>query len=125
MSTLPLTQRQTAYAGRGYFATRDIEPGERILQVREPLAYAIDSKRFQDTCESCLLQGDFNSSHCARSTSNTPTLRSCTGCKVVKYCRRVSILSLPCTLRFFLRSPSLRSFSVVLYVDDFLTECVS
>ena len=74
--------RQTAHAGLGLFTSERIEAGEFIFSIERPLITALDSGRLTDTCEWCLRvvrDGE----------EGEQRLRSCTGCKVVRYCRKV------------------------------------
>lgn len=83
--THPLFEEKlTVTAGRGLFATQDISPEASILQVKAPLAYALNTEELNNTCEWCLLSRDDG-------LGPDSTLRVCKGCKVVRYCSTVSL----------------------------------
>jgi SET and MYND domain-containing protein len=67
--------------GNGLFAKTDIKPGEDVLHIKTPFVAILDSPRLEDTCAGCFGKRQMD-------TGNE--LKACTGCRVVKYCDRVS-----------------------------------
>ena len=67
--------------GNGLFATTNIKPGEDVLHIKTPFVAILDSPRLEDTCAGCFGKRQMD-------TGNE--LKACTGCRVVKYCDRVS-----------------------------------
>lgn len=67
--------------GNGLFATADINPGEDVLHIKTPFVAVLDSPRLEDTCAGC---------YGKRQMETGNDLKACTGCRVVKYCDRVS-----------------------------------
>jgi SET and MYND domain-containing protein len=70
--------------GNGLFATSDIKPGEDVLHIKTPFVAVLDSPRLEDTCAGCFGK---------RQMETGNELKACTGCRVVKYCDRVSFRS--------------------------------
>ena len=81
-------ERKTIYAGKGYFASQDLLPGTEILQIKEPLAYALNVKDLENTCESCLRRR--NDDIGDRDRRSGLPLQHSTGCRVIRYCSKVS-----------------------------------
>lgn len=91
--------------GNGLFATTDINPGEDVLHIKTPFVAVLDSPRLEDTCAGCFGK---------RQAETGNELKACTGCRVVKYCDRVScdgdrsfaccliLLVLPMTMSFLI-----------------------
>jgi SET and MYND domain-containing protein len=67
--------------GNGLFATSDIKIGEDVVHAKVPFVAVLDSPRLEDTCSGC-----FGKMQMEGGTD----LKACTGCRVVKYCDRVS-----------------------------------
>lgn len=67
--------------GNGLFATSDIGPGDTVLHIEAPFVAILDSPRLKDTCAGCFGK---------RQMETGNELKACTGCRVVKYCDRVS-----------------------------------
>ena len=109
-------ERSTATAGRGYVAAHDINSGEQIFRVNEPLATALNTKNLEDTCDRC-----FRTDEEEVTIGSSLSLKYCTGCRVVRYCSKVSRgfllwvpvcwFSLPCSSRI---SGRFRSVCIVL-----------
>lgn len=76
-------------AGTGIFAATNIPVGGTVMLIQRPFVAVLDTERLQDTCSGCLGQH-----HCNRDVK--VELKACTGCRVVKYCNKVS-WSLPHT----------------------------
>jgi SET and MYND domain-containing protein len=70
-------------AGTGIFAATNISVGGTVMLVQRPFVAVLDTERLQDTCSGCLGQH-----HCKRDVN--VELKACTGCRVVKYCNKVS-----------------------------------
>lgn len=100
--------RPSPTAGNGLFATRDIPAGSTILIKARPLIGELDLARLQDTCHNCFLwaykatkscpihgtQGPVPDCPGCAEESQHPEVKSCTGCKKVKYCSKVCHYSL-------------------------------
>ena len=72
--------------GNGLFATGDIKVGEDVVYAKTPFVAVLDSPRLEDTCAGCFGK---------RQMEGNADLKACTGCRVVRYCDRVSfVLSL-------------------------------
>ena len=102
MPKLPshIQPRSTSGAGTGLFTDHSIAAGAEIIRIDQPLVAVLDSPHLQNTCANCFLQlpssaddaagnrvialrdGDSNEREKRR-------LRSCLGCKVVRYCSQV------------------------------------
>lgn len=67
--------------GNGLFATADMNPGDTVLHIEAPFVAILDSPRLEDTCAGCFGK---------RQVETGSELKACTGCRVVKYCDRVS-----------------------------------
>lgn len=67
--------------GNGLFATADINPGDTVLHIEAPFVAILDTPRLEDTCAGCFGK---------RQMETGNELKACTGCRVVKYCDRVS-----------------------------------
>jgi hypothetical protein len=70
-------------AGTGIFATVDLPVGGTVMLIQRPFVAVLDTERLADTCSGCLGQH-----HCSRDVN--VELKACTGCRVVKYCNKVS-----------------------------------
>ena len=81
--------KPTRDAGSGLFATGTIRPKDLVLQVIEPLVSAIDTPRLKDTCYHCLQSVERSEIGNDRDTTLETSLKACTGCRVVKYCKKV------------------------------------
>lgn len=95
-SVAKVKSKSTPTAGRSLFTTRDIGEGEEITRGR-PFAAALDSKHLQHTCEHCFLwlpdgpQG--GSRFDEKPLDGLTKLKACLGCRVVRYCTKVSLSS--------------------------------
>jgi len=81
--------RPAANAGLGLFTTEALPAGHLISQIQRPLITVLDSARLTDTCEWCLRVVQGGDGSCA-------SLKTCTGCKVVRYCSKVGDGELCC-----------------------------
>ena len=72
--------------GNGLFATEAVEVGEDVVHAKIPFVAVLDSPRLDDTCSGCFGR---------RQMEGDTELKACTGCRVVKYCDRVSLLPEP------------------------------
>ena len=68
--------------GNGLFATDDIKIGEDVIHAKVPFVAVLDTPRLEDTCAGCFGK---------KQLETGGGLKACTGCRVVKYCDRVSI----------------------------------
>ena len=103
-SVLPahISPQEIPNAGRCLVTSKDIGPGELVFQIRRPLALALDAPRLRETCEGCLQwvdgghmgikEGDYGdvATPSGRAVEDTKRLKDCMGCKVVRYCGKVS-----------------------------------
>lgn len=69
--------------GNGLFATTDIKVGEDVVHAKVPFVAVLDKPRLDDTCSACFGK---------RQMETGTELKACTGCRVVKYCDRVSLI---------------------------------
>ena len=96
--------QETSNAGRCLITSKDIGPGELVFQIRRPLALALDAPRLRETCEGCLQwvndghigirednDDDGKGTLSERAIEDTRRLKDCMGCKVVRYCGKVSV----------------------------------
>lgn len=67
--------------GNGLFATTDIKVGEDAVHAKVPFVAVLDTPRLDDTCSACFGK---------RQMEAGTELKACTGCRIVKYCDRVS-----------------------------------
>lgn len=72
--------------GTGLFASSDIHTGEDILRISSPFVAVLDTPRLSDTCSGCFGKRQLNAD------ADQADLKACTGCQVVKYCDRVSLM---------------------------------
>ena len=86
--------RQTQNAGIGVFASEDIGPGELVLHIPRPLVSALDTPHLTDTCYSCYLwlPGNKVDEELEDDGAHQVSLKTCTGCKVVRYCSKVGLI---------------------------------
>ena len=77
----------TATADSGLFTSKDIGPGELIIQIKHPLITILDSARLKQHCEWCLRKGAEDDG--ANKAEDDVRLRACTGCRIVRYCGKV------------------------------------
>lgn len=69
--------------GQGLFATKAIPAGGDVLNIKTPFVAVLDTERLGDTCSGCFGRRYFG--------GDDVSLRACTGCRVLRYCDRVSI----------------------------------
>lgn len=86
--SLPTTisAHQVQGKGTGLFTSKAFDAGQLVFNSEHPLVCIPDNEHLTVTCYNCfylLLPAD-------RSETDQKTLKSCNGCKVVKYCSRVS-----------------------------------
>lgn len=78
----PLKPLSAGAAGTGLFATRAIKAEEAILQEERPLLAVLDSPRLKEACSWCFLY--------TGETDDDVELKVCTGCKILRFCGKVS-----------------------------------
>ena len=85
--TLPkhVSTRPTPSAGTGLFTIRSIDAGDLMFKVERPQITTLDSARLFEYCEWCLVNGRE-----VEDEAGSVRLRACTGCKIVRYCSKVS-----------------------------------
>lgn len=74
--------------GNGLFASAHIKTGEDVLHVKVPFLAVLDSPRLQDTCSGCFGKKQLDAG---------TELKTCTGCRVMKYCDKVGWPICSCT----------------------------
>jgi len=80
---------KSSVAGSGLFASQDIAAGDLIFTLARPAVAALDTKNLGNVCANCfasaadpsILHGEANIQ---------VTVKACTGCKILKYCSKVS-----------------------------------
>ena len=84
-----------ALAGHvGLFATHDVDAGAEILPPERPWLVVVDQANLDRTCNDCLTRVpptgmDVVMSAATFSPLGPVTLKSCRGCRVVRYCSKV------------------------------------
>lgn len=82
----------------GLVAAVTLPPGAPILSIEEPGLVIVDSPHLDDTCDACVAWSPSGASATARgdwsrpgsgAPSPSPSLKSCVGCQVVRYCGKV------------------------------------
>ena len=78
----------------GLFHTSDASPGDAILVIPRPWLTIVDSAHLQDTCSECFTwySGSSlgaNSAGAESEDGSSQALKSCLGCKIVRYCNKV------------------------------------
>ncbi len=103
-----ISAQQTPDAGKCLFTSKDIAGGDLVFRIDQPLALALDAPRLRDTCEGCLQwmndgsTGVGGGDEDGEGGQEIKKLRDCMGCRVVRYCGKVS-------RSFFLRVSGLQS----------------
>jgi hypothetical protein len=65
---------ECGHYGNGLAAKCDLEPGQVIIQITNPLLLVVEEAALGTVCAQCLFQSDH--------------LKKCTGCQVVQYCSK-------------------------------------
>lgn len=82
--------RPSGVDGRGLFAKKNIGAGKVIFEKTHVLIAAFDEDRRQDTCAQCLSSRTGDSVYRAADRSGRrTTVKQCSGCKMVSYCKKV------------------------------------
>ena len=84
--------------GDGHFAFKDISPGEVILRVNNPLVAVPNTSKLSETCSTCFLWEPGAEMYRAGYDRENMKLKACSGCKVAKYCGKVSHSCFICNL---------------------------
>lgn len=81
-----ITAQRVSGKGIGLFTSKPVDAGALVLSIERPLVRVPDNEHLAQTCYNCfyLLPPE------DRSDTVTKTLKTCTGCQVVKYCSQVS-----------------------------------
>ena len=80
-------------AGNGLFASQDIDPGQEIFRIEQPLLSVLDSPHLRDACANCYTWcppsgvGQFG-----EEKGVGVTLKACLGCKINRYCSKVGLI---------------------------------
>ena len=74
-------RRVSTSGGTGLFTTQPIAAGSLVFKIDRPLITVLDSPRLGYNCEWCLV---------SKEDENEVRLRACQGCKVSRYCGKVS-----------------------------------
>lgn len=81
----------------GLFVSKAIPAGEEAFRIDRPLVAVLDSTHLKDTCSNCHLwlaeSGAYLDDGDAGERGKQK-VKACLGCKVLKYCSKVSSLSL-------------------------------
>ena len=79
----PVVSERRASTGRGtgLFTTQPIDAGSLVLKIDRPFINVLDAARLESNCEWCLA---------SKEDENEVRLKACTGCKVSRYCDKVS-----------------------------------
>lgn len=79
----PVVSERRASTGRGTgtFTTLPIAAGSLVFKNDRPLITVLDSARLEYHCEWCLV---------SKEDENEVRLKACNGCKVSRYCEKVS-----------------------------------
>lgn len=85
--------RLTDNMGNGLFATKDINVGEDVLKTNRPFVAVLDTPKLEDTCSGCFGKKQF--------FDGAKPPKACTGCKVVRYCDRVSSIYLSVLVQLY------------------------
>lgn len=75
-------------AGTGLFATTNLHTGSNVLNVPASFATVLDKARLEDTCSNCFGTRSIKAE--ATGGQGVEGLKICTGCRVMKYCDKVS-----------------------------------
>ncbi|KIX06381.1 uncharacterized protein Z518_04357 [Rhinocladiella mackenziei CBS 650.93] len=70
--------------GNGLFASQDTAPKSRVIFVERPLLIALETSKLSTHCYTCLRSPE--DSCYAIVNGGAPSLKICSGCKVVKFC---------------------------------------
>lgn len=82
--------RPAGDAGRGLFATSTIKMGKDVFSMPATFSTVLSTERLKDACSNCFANLPFGVNIMANVDMK---LWACSGCKVVKYCDRVSFPS--------------------------------
>ena len=74
--------------GRGLFAAQDIPAQAQVLLVARPLLVALENSKLSTHCYFCYKTTDDGAETSDEDRSRT--LKTCSGCKTVKFCDQVS-----------------------------------
>ena len=74
-------RRASTRGGTGLFTTQPVAAGSLVFKIDRPLITVLDSTRLEYNCEWCLV---------SREDENEVRLKACNGCKVSRYCDKVS-----------------------------------
>lgn len=83
--------------GNGLFTTSEVAPGEQVVLIKRPFVAVLDTPRLKDSCCGCFTIVDDTSVSSTNGQENedwSSSLKTCTGCKVVKYCNKVCLNSI-------------------------------
>lgn len=91
--------------GKGLFTTKSMKPGDAVLELSQPLAGAVYINHLLDTCAECFVWTEDATRPSSTNDAADPValtvagemavegknaVRACTGCKVLRYCSKVS-----------------------------------
>jgi hypothetical protein len=93
--------------GNGLFTTSEFAPGEPVVLIKRPFVAVLDTPQLKDSCSGCFTVVDDTSVSSTNEKENedlSSSLKTCTGCKVVKYCNKVCLNSI--SFKDFLKTTS-------------------
>ena len=126
-----LKPRSTVDAGRSLFTSEEVPAAIEILRIDSPLVAVLDSSHLQDTCACCFSCLPNIISHREGLPENPQNqerrrLKSCLGCKAVRYCSKVSLRLQRVSMPLLLNSASAACFydGLLFHIcDRFLRPC--
>ena len=77
--------RSTPTAGNGLFALHDLPASALVIQDKSPFVAVLDSPTLTKACSWCFVFAD------EASEDEHLKLSACTGCKIARYCGKVSV----------------------------------
>lgn len=77
--------------GNGLFAADDLRVKFRVLFVARPLLMVLDTAQLKSHCDYCFKSPSDNSIF--SEAGRIDTLKRCTGCSVLRFCDRVSMMA--------------------------------
>ena len=85
-------------AGSGLFTSSELAGGQEIFRVEKPLVKCVSNEALDTTCDFCFYCTDSGlhpSGRFLTANDERPKVAACSGCKVVRYCSKVSRVTLP------------------------------
>jgi hypothetical protein len=76
-------------AGRGLFATKDVNPGESIFSIDRPLLCVLSNAELDETCANCFSSSSNSVIGSHDNFQEEVKLSACSRCKQYKFCSKV------------------------------------